>query len=663
MEMIELAMAAAAMMAICSYAIGSTRPNGRRLILNDDSTGQTLAHKPPVKKSDLYAMVDKAAGTGVTTLCVAQYDGYNVWHDSRVTDHLADLPDAGDGQTLYRIVSVCRDLREQGIDPMQVYAERCHEKGMEFFPCLRMNDAHGSAKYSRKFRENPDLQIDDRRYDYGKDQVRSLRFAQIEEVCRNYDIDGFELDLMRTPLYFRKPKQQMHLMTQLVRDVRSMMNDVGRERNKPLVLLATVPRTIAECEQVGLDVRTWVKEGLIDLLAAKNFIWFEQDLPVTEWSTLVDGSDVQFYAGFEHGDTLQTFRAGAAKYYRDGARGMYIYNFWSFDLPYNALGRQVLTELAGPQLLEGQDKHYALLGGGPCTIGGGDVLKHKGPVPATVASKQSKTFDIDIADDVAGALKAGNLKDVTLRVVTDTDKPDIDLALNGEPIDAACLASSEKTCEAVLTEPAMRDGINTLVITSNHSSDITVTSVETLIRYRGSRPPVSPPLVVRGVATGRDTRYAIEEGPWKTLECRCASMPMTLAVRGEPGKSQAVEATLTIDSAEALVSAQFVRIELRTPRDNALPHEPVKAWIAVYGGTPWETDRYEFNVNGHDAPQWELISRLSAAKNEYWHWGVRCDVAAEWLRAGDNLLKMKITYREPEIAWGLCFVRVDLFCR
>jgi hypothetical protein len=83
----------------------------RRLILNDDSTGQTTSYKAPVKRSDLYAMVDKAAGTGATTLSVAQYDGYSVWHDTRVADHLADLKNAGEAQTIYRIVSVCRSLR------------------------------------------------------------------------------------------------------------------------------------------------------------------------------------------------------------------------------------------------------------------------------------------------------------------------------------------------------------------------------------------------------------------------------------------------------------------------------------------------------------------------------------------------------------------------
>ncbi len=136
-----------------------------------------------------------------------------------------------------------------------------------------MNDSHGSARFSRKFRENPDLHLDERRYGYGKEAVRSFRLAQIEEVCRNYDIDGFELDFMRWPYYFRNPKAEMGLMTQLVRDVRTMMLEVGREKGRQLVLLATVPRTIAECAEIGLAVRTWVSEGLIDLLAAKNFIW------------------------------------------------------------------------------------------------------------------------------------------------------------------------------------------------------------------------------------------------------------------------------------------------------------------------------------------------------------------------------------------------------
>ena len=658
-----IAIVVAVTMGIWLGAVGWAEPHGRRLILNDDSTGQTISYKAPVRKSDLYAMVDKVAGTGVTTLSVAQYDGYNVWHNSRVADHIADHPGAGDIQSFYRIVSVCRNMREQGIDPMQVYVERAHEKGLEFFACLRMNDAHNTARYSSNFRENPDLHLDGQRYNYAKEGTRQFRLAQIEEVCRNYDIDGFEMDFMRTPYYLDNPKEQMNLMTQFVRDVRRMMIEVGREKKRKILLLATVPRTIAECELIGLDVRAWVREGVIDLLAAKNFIWFEQDLPVKEWSTLVIGSGVEFYAGFEHGDTLETFRAGAAKYYRDGAKGMYIYNFWSFDLPYNALGRQILTELAGPQLLEGQDKHYALLGGGPCKIGGGDRQRPTGQVPATVAANGSKRFQIDVADDMVGALNSGNLKDVTLRIVTNADKPDLELALNGVPIDEALLTSSDKTCEVVMTRPNMHAGINTLKVVANNSGDVNVTSVETLIRFRGSRPPVSPPLVVGGMATGRDSRYAAEEGPWKSLASKFSSPPLILAHRGQPGKSQEVRATVTIESADALASSEFVRFELRTPRDNAAPHEPNPGWRRIYGGQPWETDRYEIKINGHVVPKSQLIPRISSNKHEYWQWGVRFDAPAELLRADDNLLEMRITYREPDIAWGLIFVRLDLFSR
>ena len=45
------------------------------------------------------------------------------------------------------------------------------------------------------------------------------------------------MDFMRTPYYFKDPKAGMHIMTQFVRDVRRMMNEVGHKKKKKLLLL------------------------------------------------------------------------------------------------------------------------------------------------------------------------------------------------------------------------------------------------------------------------------------------------------------------------------------------------------------------------------------------------------------------------------------------
>ena len=639
---------AAMLFSVPAHASGPAR----RTILNDDGCGQFGYFKAPVKVPDLYTMVDKVAGTGVTTLSVALLDGHIVWHDSEVATRVSDLKSPQATPWLYRLISVFRSLDQQGVDPMRVFVDRAHEKGLEFFACLRMNDAHGYARLSKFWQENQDLLLDDVKFDYARERTRRFRLRQIEEVCRKYDIDGFEMDFMRWPHYFRKPAKDMGLMTRFVRDVRRMMDEVGRERNKRLVLMATVPRTIGECEQIGLDVRTWVTEGIIDLLAAKNFIYFEQDLPVKQWAALVKGTGIALYAGFEHGDALEPFRAGAARYFRDGADGIYFYNFGSFGQPPNPLGRQILFELSDPKRLAGQDKHYVLLGGGPCAVKGGDPRSPQLQVPAEVSAKASKRFEMDIADDVPAALASGSLRDVKLILTTNAKTGDLRCAINGRQIEAGLRAVRDGHWEAALPGSGVKTGTNTLTLVNTSPATVTIDSVEILVRYEGSRPPASAAWVsTSGVLEAGDNRYAAEAGPWKRLSSECPSVPIELTME------KGVRATVRIASQEALSAAATVRMEFRTPPTNAGGYR----WKHLYCAQPWETDQYEFKVNGHLVEKWQFIGR-DAYPTDYWIWGIRFEVPADRLKAGDNIVQMLLKWREPMIDWRVpTFVHVDLF--
>jgi len=39
--------------------------------------------------------------------------------------------------------------------------------------------------------------------DYGRPEVQQRAFKLLEEVCRNYDLDGIQLDWLRPPPHFR----------------------------------------------------------------------------------------------------------------------------------------------------------------------------------------------------------------------------------------------------------------------------------------------------------------------------------------------------------------------------------------------------------------------------------------------------------------------------
>ena len=644
------------------------------MILNDDGGGQISSLEPPVSAEDLHAMVDKVAGTGVTTLCVALYDGRTGWHDSKLGTHLADV--SGPiyaGPRFTRLTSICRSLREQGIDPLTVFAKRAREQGIRFIASLRMNDGHFAYYHGPKgegpwhcnwtsefWKQNQDLLLAgeyvyiQHLFDYAKEGTRAFRLAQIEEVCRNYDVDGFELDFVRHPHFFKTGESGRcaDRMTDLVRNVRKMMNDVGAQKGKRLTLMAVVPRTIRGCELLGLDVRAWVRDRLVDAVVPKSFIDFDQHLPVAEWAALVDGHEVELYPCFEHGDTIQTFRAAAAKYYRDGATGLYFYNYWSFGLPYNPLGRQILTELADEAHLVDQDKHYALMGGGPCPMSA--PFEEPEPpvtqVPRRLEPKGSLFFALDIADDVKAAAARGALRDVTLRVVTDRKAAKLAVWFNGQSLEPVANGNDDTVYDAVVApldvvNPGLSN-LNTLRMEHAGNEPVTIRSAEVLVRYHGSRQPAS------GTRDDdiRDTRYPAEEGPWKTLACRCDSVPLKLDLQ------QWVDAVVKVTDVEALKTAATVRFEFRTPQTNA----PDYRWKELYAMLPWGTDRYAIQVNGRNIDQVDYIS-VRRTGSEYWHWGISFDVRADSVKPGDNDVRLQLAERDPMIGWGLAFVHVDLF--
>ena len=55
-------------------------------------------------------------------------------------------------------------------------------------------------------------------FDYAHKAVRDFRLALIKEACEKYDLDGVELDFMRTYIFFKpgEEKANMALMTEFM---------------------------------------------------------------------------------------------------------------------------------------------------------------------------------------------------------------------------------------------------------------------------------------------------------------------------------------------------------------------------------------------------------------------------------------------------------------
>ena len=138
-------------------------------------------------------------------------------------------------------------------------------------------------------------------FDFGQQGVRDLTLDIFTEICTNYDVDGIELDFLRHPFFFRShafggtaTKADLELMTQLVRDIRTMTEQVGLEREKPFLVSVRVPDSIGYAEDIGLDVTQWLEEDLFDMMTVSCRFRAE------EWSESValgHQYDVPVYAG------------------------------------------------------------------------------------------------------------------------------------------------------------------------------------------------------------------------------------------------------------------------------------------------------------------------------------------------------------------------------
>ena len=191
----------------------------------------------------------------------------------------------------WRIYENTRELMERGTDPPAVLIDHGHRHGIEVFLSMRVNDIHdgrlpeGDPLLSPMKLSHPDwlLGLTDNPYagerfsglsrfgyDFGIDEVRQYRLALAEEAIKNYDLDGFDWDFCRFPRFFKKgtARDNAHLMTDLMRSIRSVLDARSKELGPPLPLSVRVPPTFELAMGSGLDVRTWIDEGIIDILIA-----------------------------------------------------------------------------------------------------------------------------------------------------------------------------------------------------------------------------------------------------------------------------------------------------------------------------------------------------------------------------------------------------------
>ena len=542
-----------------AVASGAPRPNQekRRLILCND--GGTLAApnlEAPIGVAGLIrSTIDPLRDTTVDTLYwQIGTDPYFGTATSRLSDWYSHRTKVGikwgEGRSVFktagewRVAENERQLEQQGTDSAEVVITEGHKAGLDVFLSLRINDGHDArlpdgladANMAPQRHAHPEWLLGDDAiqppnvtgrlathmrftYDFSLPQVRQYILALVQEAIANYDLDGFDLDFCRQPSLFKKGQAESggRLVTELLRDIRRALDAKGQAAGRRLYLSMRVPPDLAANKSVGINVDTWIKERIADIVVVGDPGGWHYRLPIEDYLALAKGTECKIIAqnlcafredrgrsasvlfgersgpasaaGVTSGTTAyyttEQFRAVAARHWQAGADGQYIWNqhFLQFSADDN-FDRQHWKEIGDPQILAHLNKHYLV---GPTGKGGS--------LPIVLAAAGAKaTVNVEVADDVGRARREGYAAKATLRFEVEqlTSLDQIELSLNGvrlDPANARVRLNYNDSWMDLDVTSTIKKGANEFVVQVNGrnphvGAPLTLLSVEALVTYK-----------------------------------------------------------------------------------------------------------------------------------------------------------------------------------
>ena len=426
-----------------------------KLLLNSDcGTPVFYRFDAPMSEDQLCHVLNDLPGTQIDAfLPCPQFSDDQMWFPTRVAE-IYDGRHVPDGKFedryFERVADNVRSLNERGVDPMQVWQRQAHKHGFLFMPSLRMNDIHKDyvdrwpSLRSNWERERTHLLIGEAipawytapyKYtwamDYAHREVRQRKLQIITEICTRYNVDGFEMDFLRHPYYFRSGHEAAgaEKMNEFVESVRMRLDAIGEQKGKRLRLLVRVPPQLAECDRVGLDVATWMRSDWVDMLIAMAPGYLDMDADVASFVEQAKGTrcvvagGLEYYVrGYQEPDqpgitnaSLEMLRAGAASIWAQGASSVYLFNYDCHGpFPFRGDKRKALQEIGDPEKLIGRNKRYLV------TVD----MNHRTPeeggnkqLPVTLDEKnRSRTLQLLIADDLAKAIKEESLDSIEMTI-------------------------------------------------------------------------------------------------------------------------------------------------------------------------------------------------------------------------------------------------------
>ena len=428
-----------------------------------------------------------------------------------------------------------RAMVDDGHDVFQLYVDRARQLGLGIYASFRMNDAHcnmehrmADARRSARKMSRPDLLIGspplgDTGYaeefnfswlwDYAQEEVRQRFLGLFDETLSRYEVDGLELDFCRGAPFFKAHQGFKHVetMTAFMRAAQQVAAGHAQRTGREVKLMCRVASSFDASLELGLDVETWVREGIVDIVAISSSGGWRAENDVGRAVAAAGASGTLVYVGsggtypaspqngYEAGHPAVR-RAIALNAYQAGAAGVHLFNHDYAnhranpvaegdlsDMPVreyppiyqNRMGSfasdrftqkdlQTLRELGDPEALRHLDRCYQLSSRGYL----GD---YEPQVPRKLAligrgAGTGHLLRLQVEDDVEGGLDKGRIRKTELRLRLseyEANLARIVCKVNDQPVDlqrASKIRNSQGEEWLVVDDPPIRQGVNTVLV-------------------------------------------------------------------------------------------------------------------------------------------------------------------------------------------------------
>jgi len=246
---------------------------------------------------------------------------------------------------------------KQNLDMYKIWIERSRYNGISPWISIRMNDIHNNQdeghfllssffeenKHMRRVTHRPNSNYFDNALDYTFPEVQEHYLSLIKEVVERYDFDGLELDWMREVYLFKigGESEWLKILTNFMRIVRKILDQAEKERGHKIKICVRVPYSPEVALRFGLDVLTWARNGLVDVIVpTARWATTDNNMPIDFWKQILDGTGAIVAAGIEilleatranpkynAFNSLETARGSAYTYLNMGADKIYLFNY------------------------------------------------------------------------------------------------------------------------------------------------------------------------------------------------------------------------------------------------------------------------------------------------------------------------------------------------